>query len=129
VHKLFANRPLRRRVIALIAAYAIALSGLLASFGTARAAAESPALPGGILCHSEAAGAPALPADQGNSKNCTEDCCIGCQMPMASLPPPPTMAVAVSRTAGEVLRPLAVAVLPGAPETRSYRSRAPPYGV
>jgi hypothetical protein len=117
---------LRQRVIALVAAYAIALSGLIAGFSGAAAAAEAASQPNVILCHSDSAGAPALPADQGNSKNCTEGCCIGCLMQMASLPPPPASPLATLRIARKVLHPVAVAVSTGVRQTGLHRSRAPP---
>jgi hypothetical protein len=47
----FAKRPIGRRIIALVAAYAVALASLIASFGAAQAAAVSPADPSAIICH------------------------------------------------------------------------------
>jgi hypothetical protein len=46
----FAKRPIGRRIIALVAAYAVALASLIASLG-AEAAAVSPADPSAIICH------------------------------------------------------------------------------
>ena len=43
-----AERPLRQRVIALVAAYAVALSSLVASYGLAYAAAATVALPDSV---------------------------------------------------------------------------------
>ena len=64
MRKYFARRPLRRRIVALAAAYAIALASLIASFGAASAAADAAATPGGIICHASIAGdeSPAPPA-------------------------------------------------------------------
>ena len=125
----FANRSLRRRLIALAPAYAIALSSLVASFGAARAAAEMAALPGGVICHSVAG--EQAPSDRtndktSNNKTCS-DCCTGCLMTMAALPPSPAGSVAVSLSATAVVHLVTTAVAAGAPESKSHRSRAPPY--
>jgi hypothetical protein len=125
VRKYLARRPLRRRIIALAAAYAIALSSLLASFGAARAAAEVAAVPGGIICHTVVAGQQ-TPA-QGNGKLCIDCCCgIGCTMTLAALPPPPAAAAPLLQAPSHRLAPLGTAVLSGGLETKSHRSRAPP---
>ena len=50
-----ARRPLRQRVIALVAAYAIALASLLAGFGAAQAAVEAQPEAGAVLAFSCAA--------------------------------------------------------------------------
>jgi hypothetical protein len=126
VHKYLGRRPLRRRIVALAAAYAIALSGLIASFGAGRAAAEAAGQPGEILCHSVAAGQPAPSTDQGNGKICVDACCVGCLMLMAALPPPPATAVAVPQSASRTIAPPALSDLAGARDTKSHRSRAPP---
>ena len=75
---------MRRRIVALAAAYAIVLSGLIASFGAARAAAEAAAQPGEILCHSVAASQPAPSTDDSNGKVCVDACCVGCLALMAA---------------------------------------------
>jgi peptidoglycan/LPS O-acetylase OafA/YrhL len=125
----FAKRPFRRRLIALLAVYAIALSGLIASFGGASAAATDLASnSAGILCHS-AGGQTSPTDDQTNSKICIESCCVGCLMLMATLPPPPASAFAIRQTASKIVHSLAVAALTGTPAAKSHRSRAPPYGA
>jgi hypothetical protein len=126
VRRYFARRPLRRRIIALAAAYAIALSSLLASFGAARAAAETAAVPGGIICHSILAGQPAPASDESNGKTCVGSCCVGCLMLMAALPPPPASAAPLLQAPSHRLAPLDAAILTGGPGTKSHRSRAPP---
>lgn len=126
MHRLFAKREFRRRVIALLAAYAIALSSLIACFGTARAAADVAAQPGSVICHSLAAGEHAPSSDDSNNKSCDDSCCVGCLMLMAALPPPPATAIAVTQPASEILHHTAIVVLPGTPDTKSHRSRAPP---
>jgi hypothetical protein len=130
VHGFFRKRLLRKRIIGLAAAYAIALSGLIASFGGAQMAAAAAAQPG-IICHTDFAGGPA-PSPDGNtgkndsSKICIDDCCVGCLMLTAALPPPPVTAVAIQRPVSERVVPPAIAVLVSGPETKSHRSRAPP---
>jgi hypothetical protein len=123
------EQPLRRRVIALAAAYAIALSSLLASFGAARAAAEAAAaIPGGVICHALNADEQApLPASgQTNGGRCADNCCVGCLMLLAALPPPPTKVVGVPQSAGRLLALPAIVVATARPETTSHQSRAPP---
>lgn len=131
VGRTFANRSPRRRVIALAAAYAIALSSLVASFSTARAAADVAALPGGVICHGVAG--QGAPSDQTNDKTSDNKtcsvCCTGCLMTMAALPPSPADSVAVSLSATEIVHLPTIAVVAGAPETKSHCPRAPPYGA
>ena len=124
-----ANRSLRRRVIALAAAYAIALSSLIASFGAARAAAEAAALPGAILCHSDVAGQSTPAPDESNGKICINSCCTGCLMLTAALPPPPANAAPVLQSASRRIAPVEIAGLAGGRELKSHRSRAPPFGA
>jgi hypothetical protein len=124
-HKL-AKRPLGRRLVALAAAYAIALSSLIASFGTARAAAAAVDEPGGIICHSLVTDQQAPAGDQTDRNICSADCCIGCLLLLAALPPPPANAVAVARSAGPAFTARTSRGLAGRPEARSHQSRAPP---
>jgi hypothetical protein len=130
VQSFFRKRLLQRRIIALTAAYAIALAGLLANFGGAQMAAAAAAQPGGVICHTDFAGNPAPSPDGGpgntGSRTCIDDCCTGCLMLVAALPPPPVTAVPLAPTAGERLAPLAVAAIVASPHTKSHRSRAPP---
>jgi hypothetical protein len=88
VRQFFHERSLRRRAIALLAAYAIALASLLASFTAARAAADiNNTL--GVICHTLDAGQTNPAGGQDNGKACAENCCIGCLMLTAALPLPP----------------------------------------
>ena len=80
MRKYFARRPLRRRIVALAAAYAIALASLIASFGAASAAADAAAAPNGIICHTLVAGDQAPASGDTNSNHCADNCCIGCLM-------------------------------------------------
>jgi hypothetical protein len=120
----FAKRPLRQRVIALVAAYAIALSSLIASFGAASAAAADVGGSGGVICHNAGQSAPA--GGETNGKLCVDDCCGGCLMLMAALPPPPATSVAIPRSGSVVSHPLALALPAAAHQAKSHRSRAPP---
>lgn len=128
VHQHFAKRPIRQRVIALLAAYAIALSGLFASFGLARAAAAAAAAPDVVICHTLVAGeeAPSPASDQTDGKHCASNCCIGCLMLLAALPPPPTKVVGAPQASSQRLALPAIAVAAAGPETTSHQSRAPP---
>jgi hypothetical protein len=128
VRKVFRERRLGRRIIALVAAYAIALSSLLASFTAARAAGEAASIPAGVICHTLVIGqqAPSPSGDQTNGKLCVDNCCVGCLMLMAALPPPPAKIAGAIATAGSLLTPPAIVVLTDGPKTKSHRSRAPP---
>jgi hypothetical protein len=131
VHKYFAKWPLRRRVVALAAAYAIALSGIIANFGAGHAAAAesgTPA-PGIVTCHTEIAGDPSPTDDQDNGKACADSCCIGCLMLTAALPPPSAKAAARPQSPGQILPLPAVAGFVSAPQSKSNQSRAPPFDV
>jgi hypothetical protein len=128
VRKYFARRPLRRRIVALAAAYAIALSSLIASFASASAAAEAATDPDGIIiCHTVVVGDETpSPADQTNSKHCVDNCCIGCLMLMAAVPPPPAKFSGAPLSASQPIAPPQNIVLSGVLQTKDHRSRAPP---
>src|SRR6516162_290719 len=116
-----AERLLRQRVIALVAAYAMALTNLLATFAAAQAAAVvDPA-----LCHSSV-GQPAPLSDESGGNICP-DCCIGCLGSASSgAPPPASSVVTVPETSFTRLQPLTrVAVVPVA-HSSAHRSRGPP---
>jgi hypothetical protein len=125
VRKNFIRRPLQQRIVALVAAYAIALSSLIASFGAARAAAVVAADPGGVICHT-LRGAPTPSGHEDNGKTCADNCCVGCLMLMAAMPPAPVSAAAAPQLAKQTFAPLATEVFAGGPAAKSHRSRAPP---
>jgi hypothetical protein len=125
VRKYFARRPLRRRIVALAAAYAIALSSLIASFGAASAAAAA-AAPNGIICHTLVAGDEAPASGDTNNKHCIDNCCIGCLMLMAAVPPPPAKIVLAPLSASQSIAPPQNIALVGGLKTKDHRSRAPP---
>ena len=128
MRKHFAKRPLRRRIVALAAAYAIALSSLIASFASASAAAEAATAPDGIIiCHTVVVGDETpSPADQTNSKHCVDNCCIGCLILMAAVPPPAAKIVRAPLSASQPIAPPQNIVLGGSLKTKDHRSRAPP---
>lgn len=129
MHRRFAKRrvtkwPLGRRLIALAAAYAIALSSLIVSFGVARAAIP---VPGTITCHSEAGGTTTQPPNgERDGKVCDTSCCIGCLMLVAAVPPPPAKVTETPRSSGRPLALTAVVAYGPAAHTASHQSRAPP---
>jgi hypothetical protein len=126
VRKYFARRPLRRRIVALAAAYAIALASLIASFGAASAAAEAAAAPSGIICHTLVAGDQAPASGDTNNKHCIDNCCIGCLMLTAAVPPPPARIARAPLAASQSIAPPQNVVLSGGIESKDHRSRAPP---
>ena len=125
MRKYFARRPLRRRIVALAAAYTIALASLIASFGAASAAAAA-AAPNGVICHTLVAGDQAPSSGDTNGKHCADNCCIGCLMLMAAVPPPPAKITGAPLTASQSIAPPQNIVLSGGLETKDHRSRAPP---
>jgi hypothetical protein len=112
--------------MALAAAYIIGLTSLVSTFAAARAAAEMVAQPVGILCHGETAQRADFPADQHKSGLCVDYCCVGCLMPLAALPPPPTVEAPSPTTVSQRVVLVALIVLSPASKTKSNRSRAPP---
>ena len=124
----FAKRRSHQRAIALIAAYAIALSGLIASVVTARAAADALAGPVAILCHDTTTGETTPAADGVNGKICVDNCCIGCLMLTAAVPPPPAISI-TARSTPVRFAPLRRFSLGSGPQAKSNRSRAPPRTV
>jgi len=129
LQKYFAKWPLRRRLVALAAAYAIALSGIIANFGVGRAAAAEAGASATVTCHTEIAGDPSPTGGADNGKPCGESCCVGCLTPMATLPPPLAKASGAPQSARQILPARAVAGLALRPQTKSHQSRAPPVGV
>jgi hypothetical protein len=127
VFRSFAKRPLARRLVALAAAYAIALSGLIASFGAVHAAAAQATASGDVICHTARLDQQAPTGD--SNSDCNSSCCIGCLLLMASLPPPPTFGIAIVRTSARLLHKPVNAELPADPLNRSHQSRAPPRQV
>jgi hypothetical protein len=122
----FARRSLRRRIVALVAAYAIALGGLFASVAAASAAANAAIGSGTITCHSDAAGQGAPAPNDKSGGLCIDSCCVGCAMLLAALPPPPIKAIGAPQSAARILAPLPAVATPLGHTSASHRSRAPP---
>ena len=121
----FAKRPLQQRIIALAAAYAIALAGLIASFGAAQAAADAVTQSDAIICHASAAGGPAPTSDGSNGKICV-DCCIGCVTAAPTAVPPAESMMIIRRVWVTRLEPIAHRVLIASAASSAHRSRGPP---
>jgi hypothetical protein len=126
VRNLFTERTLRRRFVALVAAYAIALSGLLANFTAAHAAIADANSPTGIICHTLQTDQQAPAHDPSGDQACAANCCIGCLMLMAALPPPPVTVTGALQATGILLSLPATDAVAAVSETKSHRSRAPP---
>jgi hypothetical protein len=125
VRTAFAKRPLRQRLIALAAAYAIALASLVATFTAARAAAEAVDQPQAVLCHNGGAEQPAPAPDETTGKICIAACCNGC-LTMAVAIEPPVAAAIVPHALSQRLAPLMRFVLVGDVEYYSHSPRGPP---
>lgn len=125
MHKTLAKRPLQRRIIALAAAYVIALAGLIGSFAAAQAAAGVADDPGAVICHGEAAGEAAPGNHDSNGTACSDTCCVGCVIFAAALPPLPSKIIGPAQSR-PILPPPVFGNLTTATTTQSHRSRAPP---
>jgi hypothetical protein len=121
------RRSLRRRIIALAAAYTIALSNLVVSFVAARAAADDAAAQHDtVICHSLTPDQSAPSPDETNSKICIASCCGGCLMLVAALPLPSAAGIALPQMVSRRVATFAGIVLDHGADTHSHRSRAPP---
>jgi hypothetical protein len=125
MRRYFARWSLRRRVIALVAAYALALGGIFASGAAAGAAALAADGAATVTCHSDAAGGPA-PSQNDGSHVCVDACCVGCVLLVAALPPPPVKAIGAPQSAARPLAQTASLAVHAASSTRAHQSRAPP---
>lgn len=114
-YRLAMGRPLRLRIIALIAAYAVALQGLLSAF-----APIAVALPAGVLCSGQTLDEPAAPAT--HEMSCTSACAM---LGAAAAPPQPD--VVISRQVVDVALGSVPAPARLAAEPRGLQAaRAPP---
>jgi hypothetical protein len=123
VRKRFDSWPSLRRLIAVAAAYAIALSGLIASFNAVRIAASAADPLASVICERAQFGNPAPGDDHGDLG---KSCCVGCLIQLGAVPPPPTVSVSIEQSAGELLALPIVIDFRSDPQTKSHRSRAPP---
>ena len=124
----FAKRPLRQRVIALAAAYAMAVANLLATFTATQAAAEAATAPDPSLCHSSVE-QPAPLSDESSGKIC-QDCCIGCLSSVSGgAPPPAGPAVTIPEASFTRFILLAQVAVGPVAHSSAQRSRGPPPAV
>jgi hypothetical protein len=118
------KRPLRQRVVALAAAYAIALAGLISSLGTAAALAEATTQADVVICHSSLADKPG-PAPQDSNRNLCIKSCVGCITSLA-MAIPPTASAALPQSVIRQLDLPARVVRVGGAKFNAHRSRGPP---
>jgi hypothetical protein len=128
VHRRFAKRPLLRRFVALGVAYAIALASVIATVRAVRAEFADATSSGIVICHLTRFGQTA-PSGGIPPKGCDNSCCIGCLALLVAVPPPPTTSIAVGQNLGQRQPPRVATELTSDPQTKSYRSRAPPFAV
>jgi hypothetical protein len=122
----FAKRPLRQRVVALVAAYAIALSGLMTSLAGAQAAqAEATAQPEAIICHSSSADQSA-PASQDDNNNLCIKSCVACITSLAMAIAPTVSGVRLPQSVIKRLDLPARVVGIAVAKFNAHRSRGPP---
>jgi hypothetical protein len=120
------QRPMRQRIIALVAAYAIALASLISGFGAAQAAAEAADGGNSVICHSNAAQpGPATGSEDGNGTICFKSC-IGCLMSLATVIPPAVAAAGPPQLAFKHLDLPALSVRVAGTKSKAHRSRGPP---
>jgi hypothetical protein len=125
VRKIFAKRPLRQRIVALVAAYAIALASLIASFVAAQAAATAVEGGSGVICHSDLAGGPITGSHEDDGTICFKSC-IGCMTCLAMTTPPTVSATQMQQSASKRLDlPVRLVCLDNA-KANAHRSRGPP---
>jgi hypothetical protein len=117
----------RQRIIAFATAYLVAMSGLLASFGAARAAADGTFDPLAAICHHSPAGQSDPFGGRSNGNVCIDCCCVGCLVPLAALPPPPASLAPLPVAIIHRVVPVALITLSGTRLAKSHRARAPPY--
>jgi hypothetical protein len=121
----FARRSLRGRIIALFAAYAIALAGVVASFGAAQSAAQAADQEGGVICHSDLATGPATGSHNSNGDICLKTC-IGCIASLATVIPPTVAAAGLPQVSFKRLDPPTCWVRLAETKSSAHRSRGPP---
>jgi hypothetical protein len=106
-------------LIALVAAYAVALQALLSAFAVPAGAAFHSA----VLCSAESTDRPdGLPRHE-------PSCAIACAMLNGAAAPPPTAAGPSAPFEGSAAQPIAVASLVVAPQRSPNAARAPPFVV
>lgn len=130
MHRHFAGWSLRRRIIALAAAYALALGAVIASWAAGSAAAALTATgPATVICHHDTASGPAPSQNDGSGHVCVDSCCVGCVLLTAALPPPPVKALVAPQSAARPMVATPGLGVGAASSTRAHQSRAPPLRV
>lgn len=119
----FAKQPLRQRVIALVAAYAIAFAGVMASFVAAQA--EAAAQPDVVICHS-GLGDESAPGPQDSNSNLCVKSCVGCITSLATAIAPTVSADRTPQSAFKQLDLAARVVLIAGAKFNAHRPRGPP---
>jgi hypothetical protein len=119
------KRPLRQQVVALAAAYQIALAGLIASLGMAQDVAEATAQPDVVICHSGVADEPA-PSPQDSNVNLCIKSCVGCITSLAMAIPPTVYSDRLPQSAIKRLDLPARVFRVGGAKFNAHRSRGPP---
>jgi hypothetical protein len=125
VRTTFAKRALRQRVVALAAACAIALSGLMTSLAAAQAAAEAINQPDVVICHGNSAKRQAPVPDESSGKICVASCCVGC-LSMAAAVPPPTATAVAAHSLSQWPALFSRFVLAAGTDFNAHRPRGPP---
>jgi hypothetical protein len=119
---------LRQRVIALVAAYAIALASLISGLGAAQAASSQAAVGGGsgVICHSNVGEpGPATGSDDSKGTICFI-CCIGCMTSLATVMPPAVAAADPPQLAFKRIDLPALSIRVAEIKSKAHRSRGPP---
>jgi hypothetical protein len=117
---------LRQRIIALVAAYAIALASLIAGFSAAEATAAALDGGAGIICHSDqgAGGSPTGSHDS-NAAICLKSC-VGCMASLGMVIPPTLAAAGLRMLSFKRLDLPAFSLLRAGARSNAHRSRGPP---
>lgn len=123
MRKALAKRALHRRIIALLAAYAIALASLVASFGAVQAAIG--AVDGAVICHTDAQGAPASGSHNDDGTICFKSC-IGCMTSLATVIPPTIAVSDPPQLSFKRLDLPALSFAVASAKSNAHRSRGPP---
>jgi hypothetical protein len=125
VHGHFAGWSLRRRMIALAAAYALAIGAVLASWAAGSAAALAATAPAAVICHNDA-GEPVPSQNHDSDTVCVASCCVGCVLLTAALPAPPVKPIGAPQSIARLLAQTPATAASDGTSSRSHQSRAPP---
>ena len=122
-----AKQRLSRRIVALIAAYALALSAVVGSIASARAAAATiGGEPGAVICHTDVSGGPSPDSNGSTNQTCPDCCGLCCLSLAATVPAPSGDLIFVLRTTSRIPRPQPILALFAKREAHLQQPRAPP---